>query len=112
MSGSMKVVFAFGIVFGLLESVMVFLIEFPAQAAVFAAVFFACAWAIYSRHSALAAAVIGLFLLAEVAGLPFYSRSSLVDWVVQFGVGLPISALGLLAVVRVLLQRRRERALA
>jgi len=84
----------------------------PAQAVLFAIVFLACAWALYTRQSLVATLVIAAFLLVELAGLPFYSRSTWVDYVLQFGLGGVVASIGLVAALRVLLEGRRRRASA
>jgi hypothetical protein len=76
-------------------------------AGIFAAVFLGCAWAMRARNSFVAASVIALFLLADVAGVPFYAKSSLTDWVVQLSFGV-IGALGLVSWVNLLRERRRR----
>ncbi|MEP7191263.1 MAG: hypothetical protein ABI903_00175 [Actinomycetota bacterium] len=49
---------------------------------------------------------LALFLLVEVAGVPFYTKSSPADWVVQLVFGV-IGLLGLVAWVSLLRGRRR-----
>lgn len=77
-------------------------------AGVFAALFLGCAWALRARHSTVAAVVVGVLLLADVAGLPAYQRSSVQDWVVQglFGV---VGVIGVVAAVNVVRERRAQR---
>jgi peptidoglycan/LPS O-acetylase OafA/YrhL len=77
-------------------------------AGVFAALFLGCAWALWARQSIAAALVVGLLLLADVAGLPAYQRTSVQDWVVQgvFGV---VGIAGIVATVNVLRERRARR---
>jgi len=75
-------------------------------AGVAAAVFLGCAWAMRSRGSFAAASVITVLLLVDVAGVPFYEKSSAADWLVQLGFGV-IGLLGLIAWVSLLRGRRR-----
>jgi hypothetical protein len=79
--------------------------------AVFAAVFLACAWALWTRQSTVATIAIGIFLLADVAFVPFYSRDTWGDWAIQLGFAV-VGLMGLVACVNVLRHRRRDRGLA
>lgn len=105
MSLSMKYLFAVALVAGLFEAASVFVIEQPLFAAVFAAVFLVCAWALFTRHSRVATLVVGLFLLVDVGGVPFYAKEGLGDWLVQIGFGL-VGLVGLVACVQVLREQR------
>ncbi len=116
MSRSTKYLFAVAIFAGTFEVVSAVWLIAPnvagqVTAGIFGAVFLACAWAIWARQSFAAATVIGLFLLVDVAGVPFYTKSSWVDWVVQLGFGA-VGLVGIVAWVNVLRSRRRNLAAA
>jgi hypothetical protein len=74
-------------------------------AGVFAAVFLGCAWAMHARRSFAAATVIALFLLIDVAGVPFYTKTGPIDWVVQLTFGA-VGLVGLAAWVNLFRARR------
>jgi hypothetical protein len=76
----------------------------------FAAVFLVAAALVARRGSLAAATVAGVLLLVDLAGLPFYARTSVTDWVVDtlFGV---VSTAGVVAWVGVLRERRAGKAL-
>lgn len=108
MSLSMKYLFAVAVLAGSFEGLSAVWLNAPnvagqVTAGVFAAVFLGCAWAMRARHSFAAASVIALFLLMDVAGVPFYTKATVVDWVVQLTFGL----VGLVAWVTLLRGRRR-----
>lgn len=111
MSLSMKYLFTVSLLVGLFEAASAFFIEAPLAAAAFAVVFLGCAAALWFRHSLAATAVIGLFLLVDVAAVPFYDHESAGDWAVQL-VFAAFGLVGLAACVRVLRQRRAARAVA
>lgn len=73
----------------------------------FAAVMFLCAWAMWARRSMVAASGIGILLLADVGGTPFYERTTWVDWAIQSGL-VAVGLLGVVAWVDVLRSHRRE----
>ena len=77
----------------------------------FAAVFLFCAWAMWSRRSALAASAIGVLLVLEVAFTPFYERTSVGDWVIQLAFAL-VALVGVVAWVDVLRKRSTVRMAA
>lgn len=77
-------------------------------AAVFAVALLGCGWLIRRHHSVGAASVVGVLLLVELLGLPFYARASASDWVVQIGFGVA-SLVGVIAWVQVLLHHRQLR---
>ncbi len=108
MSLSMKYLFTVALVAGVFEAASVFMIEVPLAAAAFAVVFLGCAWALWARQSLVATVLIGLFLLADVGGVPFYTRHSLADWVVQLTFAA-VGLVGLAACVQVLRARPRRR---
>lgn len=74
--------------------------------ALFAVVFLGCAWLLWSRRSVVAASVIGVFLVIDVAGTPFYGRTSVLDWVLQMGFAV-IGIVGIIAWADVLRRRAR-----
>lgn len=104
MSLSMKYLFTVALLAGVFEAVSVFLIAEPLVAAVFAAVFLVCAWALVTRQSRVATVVVGLFLLVDVGGVPFYERDGVGDLVVQLVFAL-VGIVGLVACVVVLRER-------
>lgn len=111
MSRSMRYLFAVALFAGSFEALSAAWLNAPnvagqVLAGVFAVVFLGCAWRMRSRNSFGAASVIALFLLVEVAGVPFYTKSSPADWVVQLAFGV-IGLLGLVAWVNLLRGRRR-----
>jgi hypothetical protein len=115
MSLSMKYLFAVALFAGSFETLAAIWLNAPnvagqVTAGVFAAVFLVCAWAMRARHSFTAASVIALFLLIDVAGVPFYTKTTPVDWVVQLTFGA-IGLVGLVAWVNVLRERRRPVAM-
>lgn len=76
-------------------------------AGVFGAAMAICAWAMRARHSFVAASVIAFLLFVDVAGVPFYTKSSTADWVVQIAFGL-VGAVGIAAWVNVFRARRHR----
>jgi hypothetical protein len=76
-----------------------------------AAGFLLCAWAMWSRSSVLAATVIGLLLVLEVASTPFYGRTSTGDWVVQLTFAA-VAVVGIVAWIDVLRRRSTARIAA
>jgi 4-hydroxybenzoate polyprenyltransferase len=77
----------------------------------FAAGFLLCAWAMWSRRSVLAASVIGVLLVLEVAFTPFYERTSVEDWVVQLAFAA-VALVGIVAWIDVLRSRSTARVTA
>jgi hypothetical protein len=109
MSLSMKYLFAVAVFAGAFESFATFNSDGLMSGlvtAVFAVVFLACAWALWARHSIVATVTVGLFLLVDVGGVPFYQKSDLTDWVVQLVFGA-IGVVGIVACVNVFRERRR-----
>ena len=94
------------ITMALLEVVDAFFIEFPAAAVLFAGLFAAATfW--YLRGSEIAAPVLLALLFAvEIAGVPFYPRTSVTDWIVQLG-AVVISVAGLVSAIVVVARRGR-----
>jgi hypothetical protein len=73
--------------------------------AAFAVVFLLCAWALRARGSMTATAILAVFLLVDVAGVPFYAKNGWQDWVVQLGFAA-LGIVGLVACVNVVRDRR------
>jgi hypothetical protein len=69
--------------------------------ALFGVVFAVCAWALSRRRARWAAWLAGAFMLVDVGGVPFYSRSGVGDVVVQ-GLFAVVGIAGLVACWRVL----------
>lgn len=112
MSLSMKYLFAVAVFAGAFEALSALWFNAPnlagqVTAGLFATLFLACAWMMWSRRSLAAATVIGLLLLIDVAGVPFYTKSSWSDWVIQLTFGL-IGAVGVIAWINVLRGRRNS----
>ena len=112
MSLSMKYLFAVAVFAGAFEALSAVWFNAPhvagqIAAGVFAALLLACAWMMWSRRSLVAATVIGLLLLSDVAGVPFYAKSSWSDWVIQVTFGL-IGAVGVIAYVNILRSQRKR----
>jgi hypothetical protein len=90
---------------GLLETADAF-VGVPV-AAPFALLFLGGAWW-YARRGGIAVPILlALMFAVEVAGVPFYSRTSLSDWIVQIAGGA-VSAAGLVAAVALVARRRRR----
>lgn len=114
MSPSMKYLFAVAVLAGGFEALSAVWFNAPdmagqVAAGVVAILLLACAWLMRSRRSLVAATVIGLLLFADVAGVPFYTKSSWSDWVIQLTFGL-IGAVGVFAWINVLRHRRNSLA--
>ena len=77
--------------------------------AAFGVLFLVCAWRLHVRQSLTATIVLAFLYVLELAGLPFYERTTALDWVVQMGFGA-IAAIGFAAAVGVVLDARRRRA--
>jgi hypothetical protein len=69
----------------------------------------ACAWATWTRGSFVAATVVGVLLLVDVASIPFFERSTWSDWVIQLVFGA-VGVVGIVAWCNVLRTRRRRPA--
>jgi hypothetical protein len=94
---------------GIMEAASAFFIDVPAAAALFAALFFASAvWVTRRRNGVVVPILLALLFAVEVAGVPFYQRSSTSDWVLQI-LGGVVSFAGLVAAVRVVRGQWRSR---
>ena len=111
MTASTKTLAAASLLTGLFETVSTVTNgrEDGAGAALFTAAFaavFLVGGALLARNGSRAAAhVVGVLLLLDVAGLPFYERSGVADWVVQ-GLFGAVGIVGVAAWVGVLRERR------
>jgi hypothetical protein len=110
----MKYLFAVAVLAGGFEALSALWFNAPdvagqVAAGVFAILLLACAWLMRSRRSLVAATVIGLLLLVDVAGVPFYTKSSWSDWVIQLAFGA-LGAVGVVAWINVLRDRRNSLA--
>ena len=110
MNLSMKYLFVVAVAAGGFETLSALWLNAPdvtgqLLAGVFAVALLGCAWAMRASNSLAAATVIGVLLLADVAGIPFYARTSPSDWVIQLAFGL-VGVVGLVAWVHLL--RTRE----
>jgi hypothetical protein len=77
----------------------------PAPAAVFAAAFLLLAWLVHAGKFWPVIALVALFAI-EVAFIPFYKRSTWVDWA-EHGGFLAISVVGLIVGFAVVAERKR-----
>ena len=105
---SHRTLIAAAVALGLLEAVDMFSIDVPAAAALFAVLFLvSAAW--FARRGGVGAPMLLVLLFAvEIAGLPFYARTTATDWIIQIGTGV-VAAAGLVAAIAVLREWRRER---
>ena len=111
MSRSMRILVAVSMFAGLFEAFAASTSsEGRAVIAGFAAVFLLGGLALWARQSLAVAVVVGLALLVDVAGVPFYERSALTDYLVQFGFGA-VGVVGLAACINVLRTRRGRHTL-
>jgi hypothetical protein len=115
MSISMKYLFVVAVAAGLFEALSAAWLNAPDRtgqvlAGIFAVGLLGCAWAMWARRSLTAATVVGLLLLMDVAGVPFYEKNSVSDWVVQLAFGL-VGVIGLVAWFQVV-RHRRDRHVA
>lgn len=113
MSISMKYLFVVAGAAGIFEALSAVWLNAPNMAGQITAGAFAigllgCAWAMWTRQSFVAASVIALLLLIDVAGVPFYTRTSAADTAIQLTFAL-IGVIGLVAWVQLLRNRRRHR---
>ena len=109
MTTSMKCLFAIALATGGFEAVAAVTPDSPGLGpwlapAIAAAVFLGCAWALWSRQSVLAANAIGVLLVVELAGTPFYEKTSAHDWVLQLGFAA-VAVAGIVAWIDLLRRR-------
>jgi hypothetical protein len=108
-STSMKCLFVVALIVGGFEAVSAATPDSPGLGprlapGIFAAVLLGCAWAMWARRSVAAATVAGVLLLIDVAGVPFYERTSVSDWFLQGGFAV-VGIVGIVAWVNVLRER-------
>lgn len=113
MNLSMKYLFSVALCVALFEALSAVWLNAPdvtgqVLAGIFAVAFGVCAWLMARRQSLVAASVIGVLLLVDVGGVPFYGRSSVADLLVQLVFAL-VGLIGLAAWAQLLLDRRRTR---
>ena len=111
MNISMKYLFLVAVAAGIFEALSAIWFNAPEVtgqilAGVFAIGLLGCAWAMWAKDSFVAATVIAVLLFVDVAGVPFYAKTSATDWVIQLTFGL-VGLIGLGAWVHVLRDRRR-----
>lgn len=112
MSISMKYLFVIAVAAGVFEALSAIWFNAPnvpgqITAGVFAVALLACAWAMWARQSFVAASVIAVLLFIDVAGVPFYTKTSTADWVIQLAFGL-VGIIGVAAWFQVFRGRRRH----
>jgi hypothetical protein len=108
-SRSMRILLAATLAAGLFELGSAPFLEVPAVPAAIGAIFLLAALWLYRRPGIAPAVVLGLSFLVELAGLPFYERNSVTDWVVQMAFGV-LSVVGLGGAIGVVFERQRARA--
>lgn len=111
MNISMKYLFLVAVAAGIFEAMSAIWFNAPELAGqilagVFAIGLLGCAWAMWAKDSFVAATVIAVLLFVDVAGVPFYAKTSATDWVIQLTFGL-VGLIGLGAWVQVFRNRRR-----
>ena len=111
MNISMKYLFLVAVAAGIFEAMSAIWFNAPEVtgqilAGVFAVGLLGCAWAMWAKDSFVAATVIAVLLFIDVAGVPFYAKTSATDWVIQLTFGL-VGLIGLGAWVQVFRNRRR-----
>ena len=114
MTTSMKYLFVVALAAGIFETLSAIWFNAPnvagqLLAGVFAVGILTCAWAMWAKNSLVAATVIAVLLFIDVAGIPFYAKTSAADWVIQLTFGL-VGLIGLAAWVQVVRTRRRPLA--
>jgi hypothetical protein len=108
-AGAAGIAVGIAIVLALAEFTDAFFIDYPAAAVVVAVLF--VAGALWARREGIGGLVLIAVLLAvEIAFLPTYSRSGVGDWITQILVGV-VSAVGLVAAVAAIRERRSHRNL-
>lgn len=110
MSVSMKYLFVVAVAAGIFEALSAVWFNAPEVAGqllagVFAVGLLGCAWAMWTRQSFAAASLIAVLLLIDVAGVPFYAKTSATDWAVQITFGV-VGVLGLVAWAQLFRTRR------
>ena len=111
MSISMKYLFIVAVAAGIFEALSAIWFNAPEVAGqilagIFAIGLLGCAWAMWAKNSFVAATVVAVLLLVDVAGVPFYSKTSATDWAIQLTFGL-VGLIGLVAWVQVVRSLRR-----
>lgn len=111
MNISMKYLFLVAVAAGIFEALSAIWFNAPdvagqILAGVFAIGLLGCAWAMWANNSFVAATVIAVLLFVDVAGVPFYAKTSAPDWVIQLTFGL-VGLIGLGAWAQVFRNRRR-----
>jgi hypothetical protein len=110
MNISMKYLFLVAVAAGIFEALSAIWFNAPEVAGqilagVFAIGLLGCAWAMWAKNSFVAATVIAVLLFVDVAGIPFYAKTSATDWAIQLTFGL-VGLVGLGAWVQVFRNRR------
>lgn len=104
---SWRVVAAVGLVAGVVEAIDSFFLGWGAIASVtFALLFFLGVW-LTTRGRIAGPVLIAVMCALEIAFFPGLDRPATIDWVVQIFV-VVLSAIGIVAVVVALLERRRD----
>ena len=103
-----QVVAAVGLVAGIGEVLDSFSIEEPIAALVVAVMFFVGV-VLTIRGRLAGPLIVGFLCLIEVVFVPFYPRDSTSDWIIQISFAV-LGAIGVAAVVGVLVERRRGAA--
>jgi len=114
MNISMKYLFVVAVAAGVFEALSAIWFNAPnvagqLLAGVIAVGLLACAGSMWARQSIIAATVIAVLLFIDVAGVPFYTKTSAADWAIQLSFGL-FGLIGLVAWVDVIRRRRRHLA--
>jgi hypothetical protein len=91
--------------FVVVEVVSAFFIEVPVAALVFAALFL-IGWLLLRRGGLFGVLLVGVLLVIELAGLPFYERKDTDGWILQ-GVAFVLGVVGIVAAVGALWRRPR-----
>jgi hypothetical protein len=110
-SRSKRILVATSVAAGLIELALATIIEVPAAALTFGALFLLAALWIHRRRAIAPVVVVGLAFLLELVGLPVYDRTSVSDRVIQIAFGA-LSLVGLLAAGGMVIEHRRARVVA